>query len=233
MMNVRRNAPYSCSRRWRMKFNRNRLSTVIGYRKDEPGTAEAPLTNPLPQIRVYYAHLKENFVYDEYDALYYNTDQTGTLRNICFREIPARIVTSEIGNGQDDYMPGKIVIDTQYDSQHYHGYIYDEDLVADPKVFLHVRSAVYAGQTPDKYYELVSLNMRARPAQNPFESTMQTPGDTTIADNETASYRESLVLTTPMAKFRRARLDIQTDQKMTTIRSLSVELVQFVRRSYG
>jgi len=61
-------------------------------------------------------------VYDEFDHRYYNDGDATGLREIPFQEIPALFWTHDIGDGENDYLGDKVILDAQIDSKHYNGY---------------------------------------------------------------------------------------------------------------
>lgn len=260
-MNIRTQAerPYSYNTRWRLKFNRGRHTTFIGYRN---GTVEAH-TEPYqlenrPRNRVYFWSQKENFVYDEYDHKYYNDLQVGTLREIPFHEIPAVVISHEIGSGEADCIGNRMVLDAYMDYRHYTGYAYENPDVnaislndwrlswhdpqyirRDPELILDLRNPTirevvsYAPATEYNYVDVVARNMAAKGGPNPFETTTQPINNTTRDPGDIPTAREAIALVVPFTKFRRSRVELRTSQKVAVVRNLVWEFTDFDRRTYG
>lgn len=212
--------PYTHSRRWRMKYNNRRHCTAIGYR-DAAGSA---LTYAI-------GYKANNYVYDEYLADFYNTALLAG-GPIGFREIPGVVVTPEIGDSENDYVLDKLIVDMHYDAGRYGAYAYDVN-APDPTVTVETRSIAYSSDSPTKRTELVALNQAAMASINPFSSVRQSPGDTDLSPDDANIVRESLALVTPMLKFRRMRIEIETLQKATTIRGVTALMTEFPRRTWG
>lgn len=217
--------PYSHSKRWRMKFNRGRYASGQPYRAQEADT-------PLPKARMYFTQQQANFLYDEYDAPWFSTTRTGSV--IPLKEIPALLVTHEIGDGENDYKIDKVHADINYDTVRYGAYTYNAVANADPSFIVDLRSQNYAGQTPQKRLDLIALNMAVKPGINPFISVRMTPGDIDIPPNEEAIYREALALRAPLtARFRRCRVEVGTLQKATSVRNIMIQVTEYPRRTWG
>lgn len=212
--------PYTYSRRWRMKYNNRRHCTATGYRNAS-----------VSQLTYVIGYKSSSYVYDEYLSQFYDTELP-LGGPIGLREIPGFLITHEIGDSENDYTLDKIIVDMHYDKSRYGFYTYDVNN-PDPTVTVETRSIAYADDTPTNRIELVALNQAAMPSINPFVSVRQAPGDTDVAPNDANITRESLALVTPIAKFRRIRVEIGTNQKTTSIRSMAVMMTEFPRRTWG
>jgi hypothetical protein len=229
------NRPYTHSKRGRMKFNIGRHTSPKVYRRTGHATLKA--TTVLFQPR-------SNFRYDEYytnlsDAnQYYTTTIPSGVRYLPFREIPGRVVTQAVGDGESDNILSKIVVDAQYDTRNYTGYRYFNASTAplsaaDPVVRFEARSTTYAGETPTLVFDLVALNINAQGGVNPFTTRIETPGGTTVSPDDINATRESLVLVCPFTKYRRGRITIESAHYLTTIRSVQVMSSEHQRKTYG
>lgn len=213
--------PYMHSKRWRMKYNVQRLVSPVIYRR----TAHA--TDKLRGAMVW---IRPTYRYDEYLVTYYS--KVSGSGPYPFREIPATIVTSEIGDGESDYQLDKVIVDAQYDTYNYGSYTY-KVLTPDPVISIELRPTSYEGETPTLKHDLIALNMAAQAGTNPWKSRIQTPGQGTPSTNDVAATRESLILVCPFSKYRRCRVTLTTTQKMTTVRSLQLVSTEFQRRTFG
>lgn len=228
------NRPYTHSKRGRMKFNIGRHTSPKVYRRTGHATLKAKAVLFQP---------RSNYRYDEYytDLAPVNQYYISALtvgQPLPFREIPGRVVTHAIGDGESDSILGKIIVDAQYDTKNYAAYAYFNPTTnplrfVDPVVRFEARSTTYAGETPTLTFDLVNLNFVAQGGTNPFLSRIETPGGTTVAPNDIAVSRESLVLVCPFVKYRRGRLTIETRQYLTTIRSVQVISNEHQRKTYG
>lgn len=228
------NRPYTHSKRGRMKFNIGRHTSPKVYRRTGHATLKAKTVLFQP---------RSNYRYDEYytNLTAINQYYSSILapgQPLPFREIPGKVVTHAIGDGESDSILGKIIVDAQYDTRNYASYAYFNPTTnplrfIDPIVRFEARSTTYAGETPTLVFDLVQLNMNAQGGVNPFLSRIETPGGTTVAPNDIAASRESLVLVCPFVKYRRGRLTIETRQYLTTIRSVQVISNEHQRKTYG
>lgn len=228
------NRPYTHSKRGRMKFNIGRHTSPKVYRRTGHATLKGRTVLFQP---------RSNYRYDEYYTNYIAANQyyTSTLTvgsPLPFREIPGRVITHAIGDGESDSILGKIIVDAQYDTRNYSTYAYYNATTAplrfvDPSVRFESRSTTYAGETPTLTFDLVQLNFNAQGGTNPFLTRIETPGGTTVAPNDIGVSRESLVLVCPFVKYRRGRLTIETKQYLTTIRSVQVISNEHQRKTYG
>lgn len=257
------NRPYSYNTRWRLKFNRVRLTTFVGYRKGDSVAFPVPYdSDTTPFNHAYFWHLKENFTYDEYDHRWYNESNaliTGT-RTIPFHEIPAVAISHEIGNGENDYIGQRLVLDAQMDYRHFTGYTYEDPdgiptnldvwrgqwhdpqfVRRDPEVILDLRNQTLrpvvsypAAPIETKYVDIVARNMAAKGGLNPFETTTQPINGTFPEDTgDINTARESMAFVCPFTKFRHARIELRTSHKMSMVRNLTWELTDFQRRTFG
>jgi hypothetical protein len=229
------NRPYTHSKRGRMKFNIGKHTSPKVYRRTGHATLKAKTVLFQPRA---------NFRYDEYYVplsvadVYYTTTIASGDRRFPFREIPGRIVTHAIGDGESDSILGKIVVDAQYDTRNYLGYRYFNATTAplsaaDPVVRFEARSTTYAGETPTLVFDLVALNMNAQGGVNPFTTRIETPGGTTVSPDDINATRESLVLVCPFTKYRRGRITIESAHYLTSIRSVQVMSSEHQRKTYG
>lgn len=246
------NRPYTHSRRWRMKFNHGRFTTPLLYRRTGGDNTK---------LQGFYWQNRSNYLYDEYPVdmnlgpgvgvkVYsrYSAFNTPPPDNAYdgpypFREIPARVVTHDIGNGENDFQLDKIILDAQYDTKTYLQYSYAGRPTvygahpADPKLVFESRNTTYADEVPTATIDLVQRNYQALQWVNPWRSRMNTPGGTSGSPSEFHAgdiiTRESLVFVTPFLKYRRGRIYLETEQKMTTIRSVQVLATEFGRKTYG
>lgn len=220
-----------------MKFNIGRHTSPKVYRRTGHATIKGKTVLFQP---------RSNFRYDEYYtsltlANQYYTTALPLNENPPFREIPGRVVTHAIGDGESDSILSKIIVDAQHDTKNYAGYVYynvnDPFLpptkFVDPIIRFEARSTTYAGESPQNTFDLVAMNMTAQGGLNPFLSRMDTPGGTTISPDDKLMVRESLVLVCPFVKYRRGRLTIETRQYLTTIRSVQVISNEHQRKTYG
>lgn len=249
------NRPYTYSRRWRMKFNIGRFATGKMYRR----ASTNPLTDTTNTLRSFFWTNRSNFRYDEYWNQFTSQDTGYYLRNLTpadptnyagrypFREIPATIVTHDIGNGESDFQLDKIILDAQYDTRSYgynvlvggvyqqQAYIYNPVTNPDPSLVVELRNTSYQGELPTQTINVIAANHAAVPGINPWVSRNNTPGTITTETSQenTRIARESLALVVPFAKYRRCRAYIETMHKMTTVRSLQLFSTEFVRRTYA
>lgn len=254
--------PYTYSKRWRVKFNTGRFTTAKMYRR---AYAVAPQPNPDADynntLQSFFWTNRNNYRYDEYwnrgnDTLtvnggyyLYNTlpIQPGYVLTgrFPFREIPAQIVTHDIGNGESDFQLDKIILDAQYDTRSYgynveispgvyqqQAYTYNTTTNKDPYLLVELRNTSYEGESPVEQFDVIERNHLAVPGVNPWVSRNNTPGSITTQEN-TRITRESLALVVPFSKYRRCRLTIGTLHKMTTVRSLQLFSTEFPRRTYA
>lgn len=228
------NRPYTHSKRGRMKFNIGRHTSPKVYRRTGHATLKAKTVLFQP---------RSNYRYDEYyaDLTPINQYYTSILapgQPLPFREIPGKVVTHAIGDGESDSILGKIVVDAQYDTRNYASYAYFNPTTnplrfIDPIVRFEARSTTYAGETPTNTFDLVNMNFLAQGGTNPFLSRIETPGGTIVSPDDKLMVRESLVLVCPFVKYRRGRLTIETRQYLTTIRSVQVISNEHQRKTYG
>lgn len=218
------------------------------YIANAPATHTAPYTAQTRHYkRVVFSRKLITRVYDEFDHRYFNEGDTSPLREVPFQEINASFITHDIGDGQTDYIADAIVIDCQFDTKKYYGYDHDNSF-EDPTIRLFARAPSMAdaegiGLAP--YINLTQLNLAARPGRNIFQSYRQTPIDPssgqgnpgdesfTVSPDDYGPARESLALVVPFTKFRRARLEFETFQKVSRIRGLTFKIVELPRRTYG
>jgi hypothetical protein len=252
---------YTYSKRWRVKFNTGRFTTAKMYRrKYDPAHADGINYT----LRGFFWTNRNNYRYDEYwnfgnnmtsvaaGYYLYNTiplqaEYAANGQRFPFREIPAEIVTHDIGNGESDFQLDKIILDAQYDTFSYgynresplgsgtyvqESYSYDPVNNPDPKLIVELRNTSYANELPTQTIDVVAANWAAVPGVNPWVSRNNTPGTTTTAENARIN-RESLALVVPFSKYRRCRAYISTLHKMTTVRSLQLFNTEFARRTYG
>lgn len=151
-----------------------------------------------------------------------------------------QLSTHEIGNGEDDHILNKVILECtpkedvtdQFIDYNRYTYITQND----PYLGYELRNRTYVNQLARfNEIDLVALNMAAKGGLNPFRSIMTTPTtDTTnytIDGSETEVGRESLNLIAPMSKFRRTRFRLLS-KVIAKIRTLTVSYKVFNRRNY-
>lgn len=250
------NRPYTHSRRWRMKFNLSRFVSAKIYR----ATGNDSTTNKPRLMGMFWVN-KSNYRYDEYynkqysdynpstgisvqAQLYYAKALTwvsGYVGPYPFREIPAKIITHDIGNGESDFQLDKVIFDGQYDTKNYLVYQYNTSY-PDPKLTIELRATSYSDEVPVLTIDVIKKNFEANPGPygvgNPWRSRANTPGGTLVSAGEKDNLgryatREALALVVPFSKYRRSRVYIETAQKLTTVRSVQVLATEFGRKTYG
>jgi len=228
---------------------KGRLIRANQYVANQAATHTAPYTSQTRRLkRVLFSTKLLTRVYDEFDHRYYNDGDNAPYRTIPFQEIPGYFFTHDIGDGENDYLGDKIVLDAQFDTRRYDGYHHDLSF-SDPTVLVYTRSnsmALGENLTANKV-NLTDLNMTARPGRNLFQSFRQTPikslaqgegvgndeEDYVVSSDDYGPARESIALVVPFLKFRRARVEFYTAQKVMRIRGLTFTMHELPRRTYG
>lgn len=236
-----------------MKFNVGTFTTPILYRRTQVDNSS--------KLWCFFWQNRSNFYYDEYQTQFtpsyggtqivfanYSPFSTPPPMNeytgpYPFREITAKVVTHDIGNGEMDFQLDKVILDAQYDTKTYGDYQYTARQgftmvgIYDPKLTFEARNTSYSEEVPTLKMDLIERNHQALQWVNPWKSRLNTPGGTVPSPLEFSSgdiiHRESIVLVTPFTKYRRGRIYLETQQKMTTVRSIQVYATEFGRKTYG
>ncbi len=163
--------------------------------------------------------------------------------------ITGHIVLHEIGNGINDALLNKVILEAMPDSS---WSTYDYSTTVDPYLYINLRSSAWLDGQGENIIDLVALNMYVKGGLNPFCSVMQTPnvegtGDRVpfVGDDEyvggvfpnpspaQGKPVESLVLLAPMnTKFRRMLLSLEST-KIAVVRSITVTMSEYIRRGWG
>jgi len=96
----------------------------------------------------------------------------------------------------------------------------------------------------DPAVDLVATNLTARPGRNIFQSYRQMPIDSgaqgeggdessVTSSDDFGPARESIALVVPFMRFRRARLEFESFQKVVRVRGLTFKIVELPRRTFG
>jgi hypothetical protein len=239
-----------------MKFNLSRYVSAKVYRATGNDS-----TNNKPRLLGMFWVNKSNYRYDEYYNRTYSNFDPATGISVQawlyyakalswvneyvgpypFREIPATIITHDIGNGESDFQLDKVIFDGQYDTKNYLAYQYSITF-PDPKLTIELRATSYSNEVPVLTIDIIKKNFEAVPGPfglgNPWRSRSNTPGGTIVSSNEKDNLgryatREALALVVPFSKYRRSRVYVETAQKLTTVRSLQVLATEFTRKTYG
>jgi hypothetical protein len=160
------------------------------------------------------------------------------------KDIVGKIIMHEVGNGTNDFLLNKCLLEVFPDST-WHSY--DYSVTADPVFEYNFRPDVWVNQTSgDNKGDLVELNMNVKGGLNPFTSVMQTPTDYSSTTGDKVPFDgdddygtakgkpvESLVLLAPLnTKFRRAVFTL-TSTKCVIIRGITIEMVEQQRKGFG
>lgn len=199
---------------------------------------------PKKGFRLFMMWKNPLYLYDEFCMLYYNAGKSGVYRTIGCTEIPAYIITHEMGNGENDYILDKIIVDCQMDTRHYDAYHYHGTDNADPYLKVDTRNAAFASETSPTSQDVIKLNMASKPGRNPLQSYRQVPipttaqgtaGDQTFtkSSDEVATSRESIALVSPRTRFRRCRIEFGTRQNIVMLQGITINLTEFSRRTYA
>lgn len=167
-------------------------------------------------------------------------DRLDTTLSIPKLYIWGRLSTHEIGNGEDDHILNKVILEcTPKENKtdaalDYNRYVYTSQ--NDPYLGYELRNRTYVNQLARfNEIDLVAINMAAKGGLNPFTSIMITPtADTanyTMDGGEVEVGRESLNMIAPMSKFRRTRFRL-VSRVIAKIRTLTVSYKVFNRRNY-
>lgn len=160
--------------------------------------------------------------------------------------ITGHIVMHEIGNGINDSLLNKVILEAMPDST---WNTYDYTGTDDPYLGINTRSSAWVDGQGELVIDLVALNMTVKGGLNPFCSVMQTPnvegtgdrvtfsGDDRFIGGSPADSQgkpvESLVLLAPMnTKFRRMLLTFRSS-KVAVIRTITVIMSEYTRRGWG
>lgn len=160
--------------------------------------------------------------------------------------ITGKVVLHEIGNGINDCLLNKVVLEAMPDSS---WSTYDYTSSVDPKLYINMRSSSWLDSQGENKIDLVALNMTTKGGLNPFCSVMQTPNVEGTGDRVTFAgddrYTggtpsdaqgkpvESLMLLAPIdTKFRRMLLSFESS-KVAVIRSVTVLMSEYIRRGWG
>lgn len=160
--------------------------------------------------------------------------------------ITGHIVLHEIGNGINDSLLNKVILEAMPDST---WTTYDYSTTVDPNLYINLRSSGWVDGQGENKIDLIALNMAVKGGLNPFCSVMQTPnvegtGDRVTFDgddeytggspaNSQGKPVESLVLLAPInTKFRRMLLSFRSS-KVAVIRSVTVLMSEYIRRGWG
>ena len=161
-------------------------------------------------------------------------------------DITGHLVLHEIGNGINDNLLNKVILEAMPDSS---WTSYDYSTTVDPYLFINMRSSGWVDGQGENSIDLVALNMAVKGGLNPFCSVMQTPnvegtgdrvsfnGDDRYTGGTPSDAQgkpvESLVLSAPInTKFRRMLLSFRSS-KVVVIRSVTVIMSEYVRRGWG
>lgn len=164
-------------------------------------------------------------------------------------DITGHIVLHEIGNGVNDALLNKVILEAMPDSS---WVSYDYSTFVDPYLYINMRSSAWVDGQGENIIDLIALNMAVRGGLNPFCSTLQTPnvegtGDRVTFDgddryvggippmpaNAQGKPVESLILLAPMnTKFRRMLLTLRS-KKIAVLRSITVVMSEYTRKGYG
>jgi len=183
----------------------------------------------------------QEFLYDEYYQSFYDCDVNGKI--VALREIPARIVTHEAGDGINDMLLERATLEAQepeligsinspYYPEDY--YTYDVATLNEPVFEIFFRNAAYVNAVDQGVsVDLIKANMSARYAINIYGSIRETPTGINILNppSDPGVYRESVALVAPMKKFRRSRIVFSTLGYTVIVRSLSIEYTAMRRRT--
>ncbi len=165
------------------------------------------------------------------------------------KDITGVIIMHEVGNGVNDSLLSRCILEVFPNSE---WRSYDYAAFVDPVFTYNLRSSVWANDgNGENVADLVALNMAVKGGQNPFTSVMQTPteylttsgdkvpfdGDDRYIDSFGSQWSgkpvESLILLAPMnTKFRRALFTF-TSVRCVVVRSISVTMTEYNRRSFG
>lgn len=165
-------------------------------------------------------------------------------KNKITQYIYGRLSTHEIGNGEDDHILNKAILEctpkenATDNSVNWLQYTYGNQVgqQLDPVFTYELRNRTFVNQTRVfNNVDLINLNMNAKGGANPFRSILTTPtNDTvnyTIDASETEVGRESLNMIAPMDKFRRTRFSLLS-KVIAKVRSITVSYKVFNRRNY-
>lgn len=185
---------------------------------------------------------------------YKNTDKDFWIENSVTKDIEGEIVFHEQGNGKDDYLLQRAILEIAPTTE---GIVSDYlSPNEDPKLLVELRSPIYMNSiitsNNNQYtsFDLIKNNMAAKKGKNPFISAMQTPNEPNsfteskvLATTEQRweqegsqigyTARESLIAVAPLnSKFRRMRMTFKS--KLTAVvRSVTLYLIEKKRRGYG
>lgn len=163
--------------------------------------------------------------------------------------ITGHIVLHEIGNGINDALLNKVILEAMPDSS---WSTYDYSTTVDPYLYINLRSSAWLDGQGENIIDLVALNMSVKGGLNPFCSVMQTPNVEGTGDrvpfvgddvyiggvspnppNAQGKPVESLVLLAPInTKFRRMLLSLRSE-KVAVVRSITVIMSEYIRRGWG
>lgn len=192
---------------------------------------------------VYFVHQNSNFLYDEMPTAHYTVMSAGT--RYIFREIPGRIIFHEVGDGVEDFLLDRVILEAQefepMESEDkavlaysYDLYTYDDATFREPVLMIHPRNAGYVGSGDSgTSYDLVRLNVEAQPTTNLYyNNARQTPAGTLNTDDPIVG-RESVALVAPMTKFRKMRAEFSTKGYTVVVRSITIVASVMRRRTWG
>jgi hypothetical protein len=230
---IKASYPKTWSKRHRVTFMAPHIIKAVIF--------EDPATQLSDGTRVLFWMKDHDFFYDEYPTAHYNT-LTGV---VCLREIPAKVVFHEVGNGANDSILVRAVLEAQEieplgttGSPDYHTDLYTYNAVTfqEPKLNVQLRTQGYANHIDrGTTIDLVALNMAAWGDANIYAGIRETPGEvaTGQAFDETGTARESIRLNAPFSKFRTARMTFETAGYTYIIRSIALVWTDYGRKQYG
>lgn len=193
--------------------------------------------------RLYFVHKHRDYLYDEYPRVHYTTSASG--KQYWMKEIPARIVTHEVGDGVEDFLLDRVVLEAQEFEPleaispdqvvySFNLYTYNLDTYNEPQLMIHPRSIGYVGaEDPGESYDIVYKNAQAQGMTNLYYgSPRQSPVGIINTDDPVVG-RESVALVAPMTKFRKMRMDFKTKGYTVIVRSIVAVASVQRRRTWG
>lgn len=218
--------PYQYSNNHRMKFIYDGKLTTAFICPRVNGDA----TVGRPKERVYFRQESDRFASDELPVvshLYYTKNtldpavgpiQTG------LREIYGKIITTEVGNGRDDFMMDRILIEVTQDGTPNYDYQAVSAAKRTPLMNIYYRNETFLNENPAGV-DLIKSNYDAYPQSgDALESIRQRPQNVS---------RESITLVSPMTGFRRMRAEYSVLAWSEVIRGLQIIVTRWNRRPYG